>query len=408
MRIRAFQGLRPRPDLAAQVASLPYDVVNTAEAKALADGNPLSFLHVVRAEIDLPDGTDLYSAPVYAKARENLESLQADGRLVREPAPCMYIYEQEMGGHVQRGLVSVCHIEDYENDLIKKHEKTRQAKEDDRTTAQQDPQRPPRPGLPHLPGRPRRSTGSSRPPPPATRSSTSPHPTASATPPGASRTAARIRRGLRRIPAFYVADGHHRSASAARVGAERRAANPNHTGEEDYNWFLAVLFPASQLKILPYNRLVHDLNEHSPESFLAAIARSRRTSPKTPNPSPQRIGDVCIYLGGKLVRGLTFRHAPDADPIARLDVASSRTASSTPSSASTTRAPATASSSSAASAAPRNSSRRVDQGDGRRRLLDVPRHGRPTHGHRRRRPIMPPKSTWFEPKLRSGLFVHTF
>jgi uncharacterized protein (DUF1015 family) len=391
--------------LAAQVASLPYDVVNTEEARALADGNPLSFLHVVRAEIDLPAGTDLYSAPVYAKARENLDQLVASGALIRESTPCMYIYEQEMDGHVQRGLASVCHIEDYENNLIKKHEKTRPAKEDDRTTLNKTLSAHPGPVFLTYQDDPAVDQLVAK--------ATAGDPFISFTAPdGVRHTVWRVEGGrefaeaFARIPATYVADGHHRSASAARVGAERRAANPNHTGEEDYNWFLAVSFPASQLKVLPYNRLVSDLTEHSPESFLAAIREVAEVTVGA-DPTPQRIGDVSMYFQGKWY-GLTFPADPGTDPISRLDVSKLQDHILDPV---------------LAIGDPRTSERiefiggirgtkeletRVDQGHGPVAFSMFPVTVRQLMEVADADAIMPPKSTWFEPKLRSGLFVHTF
>ena len=405
MRIRAFQGLRPQPELAAQVASLPYDVVNTAEAKALADGNPFSFLHVVRAEIDLPEGTDLYSAPVYAKARENLDKLQADQALVRESGPCMYIYEQEMDGHVQRGLVSVCHIEDYENDLIKKHEKTRPAKEDDRTMLNKTLDAHPGPVFLTYRDDPKVDQ--------LVEAVISGDPFINfVAPDGVRHTIWRVEGGgefaaaFADIPLTYVADGHHRSASAARVGAERRAANPDHTGEEDYNWFLAVNFPASQLKVLPYNRLVFDLNGHTAGSFLAAVREVAEVT-ESVDPNPSKIGDVSMFFDG-MWYGLTFPTDPNADPISRLDVSKLQDKILDPI---------------LAIGDPRTSERidfiggirgtaelekRVNNGDGPvafsmypvtvEQLMDIADVDA----------IMPPKSTWFEPKLRSGLFVNTF
>ena len=405
MRIRAFQGLRPQPDLAAQVASLPYDVVNTEEARALADGNPLSFLHVVRAEIDLPAGTDLYSAPVYDKARKNLDQLVACGALVRESTPCMYIYEQEMDGHVQRGLASVCHIEDYENNLIKKHEKTRPAKENDRTTLNKTLSA--HPGPVFLTYQDDSAVDQ------LVAEATADDPFISFTAPdGVRHTVWRVEgagefaEAFARIPATYVADGHHRSASAARVGAERRAANPNHTGEEDYNWFLAVSFPATQLKVLPYNRLVSDLTEHSPESFLAAIREVAEVT-EDANPTPQRAGDVSMYFQGKWY-GLAFPDDPGADPISRLDVSKLQDKILDPI---------------LAIGDPRTSERiefiggirgtieletRVDQGHGPVAFSMFPVTVQQLMEIANADAIMPPKSTWFEPKLRSGLFVHTF
>lgn len=405
MRIRAFQGLRPNPDNAATVASLPYDVVNTAEARELAKGNPHSFLHVVRAEIDLPDGTDPYDASVYAKAKENLLGLESSGVLERESEPCLYIYQQKMGDHVQRGIVAVCHIDDYENDLIKKHEKTRQAKEDDRTRLNRALEA--HPGPVFLTYEDQDAINQ------AVNEITATDPLSNFTAPdGVGHTVWRIPGGselieaFKPVPVFYVADGHHRSASAARVGKELRDANPNHTGDEDYNWFLTVLFPASELKVLPYNRLVLDLNNHSDEDFLAKV---KEICPVTEgvDPSPDAIGKVSMYFQGKWY-GLDLTGLPGDDPISQLDVSKLQDHILSPL---------------LGIDDPRTSDRiefiggirgtgeltkRVDQGDGPvafsmyhvtvEQLMAIADAGQ----------IMPPKSTWFEPKLRSGLFVHTF
>ena len=242
MRIRAFQGLVPVPALVPEVACVPYDVVDAAESAALVVGKPRSLLHVDRAEIDLPPGTNPYSDAVYARARENFLGLQHDGVLVREPEPCLYLYQQQMGAHRQRGLVAVCHVDDYDSDLIKKHEKTRKDKEDDRTrlidtlgadtgpvflTYRDEP------AVDALVARRCR-------PPAARFDRARRHP-----PHGVAHS---WRRGVDQdfggVPVSYIADGHHRAASAARVGPLRRERNPAHPGDEDYNWFLSVLFPA--------------------------------------------------------------------------------------------------------------------------------------------------------------------
>lgn len=405
MKIRAFQGLRPTPESAASVASLPYDVVNTEEAKALAEGNPNSFLHVVRAEIDLPEGTNLYAEEVYQKARANLDRLQETGALVRESQPCLYIYQQIMNGHSQRGLVSVCHINDYLNDLIKKHEKTRPQKEDDRTKLN--------------------STLSAHPGPvfltyrdDAKLDSLVNEVVESApfydfnAPDGVQHTVWRIENtapfveAFTKIPVSYVADGHHRSASAARVGAERKAANPSHAGDEDYNWFLAVNFPASQLKILPYNRLVFDLNGHDTDAFLDKLKEVAMVS-ENANPSPSAVGEVSMYFNQKWYK-LEFPGDESLDPVSRLDISRLQDAILGPI---------------LGIEDPRTSERidfiggirgtdelikRVNRGDGPvafsmypvtiEQLMDIADAGQ----------TMPPKSTWFEPKLRSGLFIHTF
>jgi len=404
MRIRAFQGLVPQPALAPEVACVPYDVVNTSEAAALAAGKPHSLLHVDRAEIDLPPGTDVHADVVYAQARENFVGLQKAGVLVREAGPSLYVYQQQMGSHIQRGLVAVCHVEDYDAELIKKHEKTRKDKEDDRT---------------RLIDTISANTGpvflTYRDEPAVTalvNAKVQEKPVHDFTAPdGIRHTAWRIAGGEEWIKAFaavpltYIADGHHRAASAARVARLRRERNPQHTGNEDYNWFLCVLFPASELKILPYNRIVFDLNGRTPEAFLAEV-KARFGLTENASPSPTAVGDVSMYLGGKWY-GLKCPVDPKADPVSRLDVSVLQDQLLAP----------------LLGIDDPRTSKRVDFVGGIRgtgelvkrvdteggvafsmypvtiaQLMDIADAGQ----------IMPPKSTWFEPKLRSGLFVHTF
>jgi uncharacterized protein (DUF1015 family) len=404
MRIRAFQGLVPAPALAPEVACVPYDVVDAAEAAALASGRPRSLLHVDRAEIDLPVGTDHYSPVVYAKARENFIKLQKDGALVRESEPCLYLYQQQMGTHTQRGLVTVCNVEDYDADLIKKHEKTRKDKEDDRTrlidtigadtgpvflTYRDEP------AVNALVGK---------------LVQTKPLHDFTA-PDGIRHTAWRIPGGeewieaFGKVPKIYIADGHHRAASAARVARLRRERNPQHTGREDYNWFLCVIFPAGELKILPYNRHIIDLNGQTPAAFLEKVRSVFGLVEGVP-PSPTASGSLSMYFGGKWY-GLKCPVDPAADPVSRLDVSVLQDKLLAPL---------------LGIDDPRTSKRvdfiggirgtgelvkRVDAQGGVAfsmypttvtQLMDIADAGQ----------IMPPKSTWFEPKLRSGLFVHTF
>ena len=404
MRIRAFQGLVPVPALAPEMACVPYDVVDAREAAALAAGKPRSLLHVDRAEIDLPPETDHYSAAVYARANENFLKLQRDGALVRESEPCLYLYQQQMGAHRQRGLVAVCHVEDYDAGLIKKHEKTRKDKEDDRTrlidtisagtgpvflTYRDEPavnalvaklvQTPPRHDF--------------------------------TAPDGIRHTVWRIPGGAEWVAAFgqgpclYIADGHHRAASAARVARLRRTRNPRHAGTEDYNWFLCVIFPAGELKILPYNRHVLDLHGATPAAFLEKVKATFGLEAGAA-PSPTSGGRVSMYLGGKW-HGLRCPVDPQADPVSRLDVSVLQDKLLAPL---------------LGIDDPRTSKRidfvggirgtgelikRVDAQGGVAfsmypttvaQLMAIADAGQ----------IMPPKSTWFEPKLRSGLFVHTF
>ncbi|HEY3901915.1 MAG TPA: DUF1015 family protein [Chthoniobacter sp.] len=405
LRIKAFQGLRPAPSLASEVACVPYDVVDREESAALAAGHPNSLLHVDRAEIDLPPETDPYSDAVYAKARENFLALQKSGALVRENEPCVYLYQQRMGAHVQVGVATVCHIEDYERDIIRKHEKTRRDKEDDRT---------------RLIGTLSADTG----PVFLTYRDSAAIDTLVAdvrkgvplydftAPDGIQHTVWRVAgaqdfvAAFGQVPVSYVADGHHRTASAVRVGRERREANPAHTGNEEYNWFLAVLFPASQLQILPYNRAVKDLNGHSKEDFLAAVSRAFTLKPNG-SPRPGHPGEVRMYLDGAWY-DLTWQPAANADPISQLDVTGLQDRLLAP----------------LLGIDDPRTSKRIDFIGGIRgtdELVKLVDSGKaavafsmyPTTVEQLMAiadagQIMPPKSTWFEPKLRSGLFIHTF
>jgi uncharacterized protein (DUF1015 family) len=408
MRLRSFQGLVPVPAQAAAVAAVPYDVVNREESKALAAGNPVSLLHVDRAEIDLPDAVEAYDSRVYAKAMENFQRLQRDGVLVRESAPTMYLYRQVMGQHGQTGLVAVCHVEDYEKDIIRKHEKTRRAKEDDRTrlvdalSANTGPifltYRDHAGVLALTKDHENRTT-----------------PIHDFTAPDGikhqvwrlpTETCAKITAIFQNeIPLAYVADGHHRTASAARVGKERREKNPDHSGQENYNWFLSVLFPANELKILPYNRVVRDLNGLSPDRFLKKLSEVFHVT-SNGKKEPAKTGQCCMLLGGQWLQ-LDWQAAPGASPVDSLDVEILQSRLLAP----------------VLGIEDPRTSERIDfiggirgvaeleklVADGKfavafsmypttvQQLMEIADAGQ----------IMPPKSTWFEPKLRSGLFIHT-
>ena len=404
MRIRAFQGLVPVPALASEVACVPYDVVDAQEAAALAAGRPRSLLHVDRAEIDLPPETDHYSATVYAKANENFLRLQRDGALVRESESCLYLYQQQMGAHRQRGLVAVCHVEDYDAELIKKHEKTRKDKEDDRTrlidTISADT------GPVFLTYRDEPAVNALV----AQLVQTPPRHDFTA-PDGIRHTVWRIPGGAEwvaafgRVPCLYIADGHHRAASAARVARLRRSRNPQHTGTEDYNWFLCVIFPAGELKILPYNRHVLDLHGATPTAFLEKVKATFGLEAGAA-PSPTDGGRVSMYLGGKWY-GLRCPVDSQADPVSRLDVSVLQDKLLAP----------------LLGIDDPRTSKRIDFVGGIRGpgelVKRVDAHGGvafsmyPTTVAQLMAiadagQIMPPKSTWFEPKLRSGLFIHTF
>jgi uncharacterized protein (DUF1015 family) len=409
MRFRSFQGLVPAPEHAADVAAVPYDVVNREESYALAHDKPLNLLHVDRAEIDLPLDVDPYSAEVYVKARENFEKLQAEGALLRETAPSLYLYRQTIGEHSQTGLVGVCHTEDYENDVIKKHEKTRQDKEDDRTrlvdslSANTGPIFLTYRGVPAIDLIVHDFRLNNDPVHDFT------------APDGVRHQVWRLPVGTcadieqlfaHQVPAAYVADGHHRAASAFRVGKQRKASNPEHNGTEDYNWFLCVLFPGNELNILPYNRAVKDLNGHDHDSYLAAVGKIFKVT-KTEEKSPTKPGHASMYLAGQWY-DLEWKADAEASPIDQLDVSILQDNLLKP----------------LLGIDDPRTSKRIDFIGGIRgtaeleKLVDGGDHAVAFSMYpvtvdqlmaiSDATQIMPPKSTWFEPKLRSGLFIHTF
>ncbi|MBI4867635.1 MAG: DUF1015 domain-containing protein [Candidatus Wallbacteria bacterium] len=409
VQFKPFRALRPPADKVALVASVPYDVVNTAEARALAAENPLSLLHVSRPEIDLPEGTDLYADEVYARGAANLEVLIRDCPLQTEESPCLYIYRQKMGEHVQTGVVGCCAVDDYDSDRIKKHEKTRKDKEDDRTRhiltlrAQTGPV-----FLTH-----RASATVDR---LVAELVKSPPLYDFVAPDGIAHTLWQVGRteelqsAFGALPCAYIADGHHRAASASRARAALREGSP---GPIEADWFLAVLFPSSQLKILPYNRVVRDLNGLSVASYLQRVeeAIGSRLKPWKPqgneDPAPRRRGECRMYLEGRwFTVPLPAPTGKGRDPIAWLDVSILMDQLLDPI---------------LGIQDPRTDKRidfvggirgtteltRLVDGGGFRvafamypttvdELMDVADAGG----------LMPPKSTWFEPKLRSGLVMH--
>jgi len=406
--IRPFTALRPPEVRAAEVASVPYDVVNTEEARALAAGNALSFLHVSRPEIDLPEGTELYSDVVYGKAVENFQALIKNCPLVHEDEPSIYFYRLVMGEHEQIGIVACCAVDEYDSNQIRKHERTRRDKEDDRTRhmlvlrAQTGPV--------FLTYRAQANIDrmvwefiNDHPPLYDFVASDGIRHTIWRTPEPDPFVAA-----FREVPNLYIADGHHRAASASRARAELKEHGFSFIGTEEFNFFLAVMFPDNQLQILPYNRVVRDLNGLSREEFLAQVGQSFEIS-RDGTPAPQARGTWSMYLGGNwyglslpadtakhrgIVESLDVSVLQDRllDPI--LGVKDIRT------------------------------DKRVDFVGGIRgpeELESLVNQGRaavafslyPTTiddllsvsdaGE-----IMPPKSTWFEPKLRDGLLIHSF
>ena len=407
MRLHPFDALRPRPELAPQVAAVPYDVVSRQEAAQLAQGNPHSFLHVGRSDIDLPEDVDAHDSRIYRQAREALDAFVAGSILVREGAPALYLYRQIMNGRAQTGLVGCVHIDDYEHNVIRKHEKTRQDKEDDRTRhvltlgAHAEPvfltyARRPEVEVLYQPVL-----------------LTDPLYDFSA-PDGVRHTVWRISDpgtwidAFRSVPHAYVADGHHRSASAWRAGRERRNSNLTHRGDEEYNWFLAVLFPHDQLRILPYNRAVRDLGGKSPAAVLQALRQLGEMS-QTDDPRPSQPGTFCVYLANTWYRvELDETSIQRHDPIGSLDVSLLQDRVLGPI---------------LGIGDPRTDARldfvggirgtaelerRVDAGEMAIAFSLYPTTLDQLMAVSDAGAIMPPKSTWFEPKLRSGLFVHTF
>ncbi|MFH1969204.1 MAG: DUF1015 domain-containing protein [Verrucomicrobiota bacterium] len=405
MRIQPFPAWRPIKSAANQVASVPYDVVDRAEAAALVRNQPLSFLHVTRSEIDLPEATAPYDASVYAAAHDHFSALQKRGTLLRESEPALYIYRQVQAGHAQRGIVAACHVDDYAEDRIKKHEKTRPDKEDDRCRHILELRA--HTGLVFLTYRDEPSVDA------LVQVTEAQAPLYDFTAgDGVRHTVWRVIKSLElakafdRVPCVYIADGHHRAAAAFRVAERMRAANSSHTGQEDYNWFPAVLFPASQLKILPYNRCVRDLNGLTEAAFLEAVHR-QFTLTANACPVPPGKTHAAMFLGGRWF-AMSWTPDPKADPVAALDVSvlqnnllapilgivdprtdkriefvgGIRGTQELEQRVKTGRAAA------AFSMAPAT----VDQ------LMTIADAGQ----------CMPPKSTWFEPKLRDGLLVHTF
>lgn len=404
MKTKPFRALRPSAEAAERIAAVPYDVVDTAEARVLAAGNPLSFLHVSRPEIDLPDGTDIYSDAVYAQAAKALSALEESGAMRLDGECAYYIYRQIMGNHSQAGVVACCSIGDYEEDVIRKHEKTRQDKEDDRTRHVLELNANTGPVFLTY----RDSAGIDA----LAAKCMAAAPLYDFTAPDGNRHTvwkidpaenAKVTELFGEVPLAYVADGHHRAKAAWRAGSERRAANPRHTGDEEYNWFLAVLFPASQLQILPYNRLVSDLNGLGEAEFLERVGKAFSVS-ETACKVPGSARNVAMYFAGKW-RSLSWPGF-DGDPVSTLDVSVLQDRLLAPI---------------LGIGDPRTDSRirfaggirgtdfleaEVDSGRAKVAFSMAPVSVGQMMSIADAGMTMPPKSTWFEPKLRSGLIVH--
>jgi uncharacterized protein (DUF1015 family) len=406
--IRPFRGLRPPVDLVAAVASPPYDVLNSDEARTLAAGNPHSFLRVSKAEIDLPADVDVHGDQVYERSAENFRRFQADGVLVRDPRESFYVYRLTMGGHVQHGIVAGFSVQEYEDGLIRKHELTRREKEDDRARhveklmANAGPVLLTYRNLPALRELVTRTVAA----PPACDFIAADgigHALWVIDDPAAVRA---VQAAFAAVPATYVADGHHRSASAFRVRNNLRARNPRHTGEEAYNHFLAVAFPDDELQIMGYHRVVQDLHGLTSEEFLARVAE-RFTVAGTGDPEPPAARTVTMHLDGRWYR-LAARPGsfPADDPVRGLDASILQENLLGP----------------VLGIDDPRTSRRIDFVGGIRGTGELVKRCRadmkvafalfPVSVAQLMAiadagAIMPPKSTWFEPKLRSGVVVRT-
>jgi len=406
---RPFKAFRPKPEFAAEVAAKPYDVLNSEEARQEVKGHPLSFLHVGKPEIDLDPTINLYDPAVYEKGKENLWNLINKGVLAEDPEPYFYVYAQTMDGRTQYGLVGAASVDDYWKDVIKKHEKTRKDKEEDRsnhvrvTNSHSGPifltyrdnaeineminkviAQKPENDFVSLDGI-RHQVWVIK----------------------MKECIDKIQSILGNVDYFYVADGHHRSAAASIVGRERQKANPNHNGDEEYNFFLAVLFPASHLYIMDYNRVVKDLNGLTTKEFFDKIQSIFNIEESKGQVKPNKKGEVGLYIENKWYK-LTFKdeYLKTDDPVEVLDVAMLQKyvldvilGIEDP-----------------------RTSKRIDFVGGIRGLGELEK--RVNSGEMKLAfamnptsvdeliniadagKIMPPKSTWFEPKLRDGLFIH--
>ena len=401
--IRPFCGVRPLDELAAQIIAPPYDVLSEDEARAIAGPNPKSFLHVTRPEVDLPEGSDAHGPAAHQKARENLDAFRDSGWLIQDEQPCFYLYSQTWKGRTQTGLMVACSVQEYDTDEIKRHELTRPDKEQDRVDNMQalDAQ----PGLVFLAYRDTSSAvreaiklaGAIAPAWSVTTDDDVTHSLAVIDNPNLVEQLSAAFGGLESL---YIADGHHRSAAASRVAAERGSSGTS-------GWFLAGLYPDSELEVLAYNRVVRDLNGHTPQAFMKALSEHFVITP-TSTARPQRRGRWTMYMTGQWFELAAKDGVVDPDdPVGCLDVAVLQDRVLGPL---------------LGIENPRTDqriqfvggirghkalSKRVDRGDamvafhmfptGMDQLFNVADAGQ----------LMPPKSTWFEPKLRGGVVLHT-
>ena len=406
--IRPFRSVRPSEEKASSIAALPYDVYNRAEAKEAVRQNPLSFLKIDRPETQFSDDTDMYSQQVYERARDTLLEMLSDGSMIEDPAPCYYLYALTFAGRTQTGIVGCASIDDYLNGTIRRHENTKEEKEQDRIrhvdtlSAQTGPifltHRP----IPELKS--------------LTEAAKSSAPLYDFTAEdGIRHQVWKLSQSIQTITELFsgighisIADGHHRAASAVKAGLKRRKEHPDYTGEEEFNYFLSVLFPADELRIYDYNRVVSGWNGHTREDLLEAVGRHFDIQEMSGPRHPGRKGEIAMYLGGAWYALTAHADLYTLDPVDDLDVSILQNVVLGPL---------------FGIQDPRIDPRiqfvggirgldelvrLTDRGaenaafamypTSMEELLSVADSGR----------LMPPKSTWFEPKLRSGLFIHRF
>jgi uncharacterized protein (DUF1015 family) len=408
--LKAFRGIRPPVDIVEKLACRPYDVLNSEEARE--EANPHSLLHITKPEIDFDPGTDIHIQAVYDKAKENFASFQEKGYLKQDDEAHLYIYAQTMDGRRQYGLVGCAGVDDYMNGIIKKHELTRPDKEEDRmkhvriTNANIEPVFFAYPAVPEIDKIIKGIVENQDPEYDFTSADDIGHHFWVITD---KHKIQRLIELFNELPATYVADGHHRTAAAALVGNEKKKDNPDHTGDEEYNYFLAVHFPDDQLRILDYNRVVMDLNDLTPEEFLGRLSEVFAVKEKGSEPfKPERLHTFGMYLQGKWYELIANEGSyDDNDPIGVLDVTILSKSVLEP----------------ILNIMDLRTSKRIDFVGGMRGLGELQRRADSGEmvvafalypvsmqqlisiadtGN-----IMPPKTTWFEPKLRSGLVIHS-
>ena len=405
--VRPFRAVRPIPELVDKVAALPYDVMNSQEAREYVKGNPYSFMRIDRAEINLPEDTDMYSQLVYETAASRLNDMKKQGVYQKDAKPCYYVYRQIMDGRAQTGIVACAGVDDYQNNVVKKHELTLAKKEDDRCNHVDFCDANTGPIFLTYKADPTVNA--------VVEKTVAKAPVYDFDNAGVRQTCwvidddadiAAIQGAFAKMNALYIADGHHRCASAVRVARKRRVQNPGYTGEEEFNFFLCVLFPDEQLAIMDYNRVVADLNGNSEAEFLAKVAEKFEVEQLSAAPHVTEKHTFGMYLGGRWWKLTAKPGTFDAgDVVAQLDVSILQQNLLTP----------------ILGIGDPRTDKRIDFVGGIRGLGELEKRVKggmavafamcPTSiedlmsiadsGR-----IMPPKSTWFEPKLLSGIFIH--